>query len=76
MPQLWQKWDTINAHTGALDSRARHGIWVGVDADGGATADAAMYARSAGVHAGSSDGDDAARASQNRNQTRPRAPKM
>ena len=46
------------------------------EGDGGATADAAMYARSAGVHAGSSDGDDAARASQNRNQTRPRAPKM
>ncbi len=26
MPQLWQKWQTMSAHTGALDSSSRQGI--------------------------------------------------
>ena len=72
VPQLWQKWLTISAQTGARVSSFCHGIEAGAALGG---VDAATYARSSGVQSGSSAGFEAAPFSQTSHQTTPSAPK-
>ena len=71
VPQLWQKWLTISAQTGARVSSFFHGIDAGAAAGG---VDAATYARSSSVQSGSSAGLDAAPPSQTSHHTTPSAP--